>query len=144
MSHKILMEPVTTPLSAELTDHLMRDLRATNEQAENSKFIFTARDDANQMIGGIIAETSYGWMLIKELWIDENERRNGLGSELVERATHRASELGCHGIWLDTSSPQAHAFYISLEFEVFGTLENAPHQHPKNHQRWLMRKLISG
>ncbi|MDB4209194.1 hypothetical protein N9770_07375 [Amylibacter sp.] len=46
----------------------MQDLLASNEQAENTEFTLIARNEANEIIAGLTAITSYGWMLIKVLW----------------------------------------------------------------------------
>ena len=141
--YEIILEPINPTQVTELTDHLMHDLYASNEQAVNAEFMLSLCNDADQLIGGLTASTSYGWMLIKVLWVNQTERRCGLGSRLMDAAVNRGRDLGCHGIWLDTSNPQAHAFYTTRGFEVFGTLSNKPHQHPASHQRWMMRREIT-
>ncbi len=141
--YDLQLEPANSAVKAELTDNLLRDLHVLNVQAANSEFMLTARDSDDQMIGGLIATTSYGWMLIKVLWVKHSERRNGIGAKLMDKATKQARDVGCHGMWLDTSSAPAYAFYTTLGFEVFGTLANDADQHPANHQRWLMRKQIA-
>ncbi|MDB2707596.1 hypothetical protein N9Y99_00160 [Amylibacter sp.] len=67
-TYKVQLEPSSPSLSAELTGHLMQDLLASNEQAENTEFTLIARNEANEIIAGLTAITSYGWMLIKVLW----------------------------------------------------------------------------
>jgi predicted N-acetyltransferase YhbS len=128
--------------SAELTKRLMRDLYALNEQSANTEFTLTIPNDTGELIGGLIAATSYGWLLIKVLWVNQNQRRRGLGAQLMNDAVKRAAQIGCHGVWLDTSSPKAYAFYPALGFEVFGDIKNEAHQHPPTHQRWFLRKYI--
>lgn len=140
--YKITLELPDSTKKTELTDHLMHDLSMLNEQAFNSEFILLVRNESNQLLGGLNAITSYGWLQIKVLWVRKAERRCKLGSQLMNTATNRAKEIGCHGVWLDTSSPEAYAFYSTLGFKTFGTLINKPHQHPATHKRWMMRKEI--
>ena len=78
-TYKVQLETPSPSLSAELTAHLMQDLLASNEQAENTEFTLIARNEANEIIAGLTAITSYGWMLIKVLWVNRSERRCGIG-----------------------------------------------------------------
>jgi GNAT superfamily N-acetyltransferase len=140
--YEVKLDPINPTQVTELADHLMRDLSASNAQAVNTEFMLSIHDNADKLIGGLTASTSYGWMLIKVLWVDQSTRRTGLGSQLMDAAMKQGRDIGCHGIWLDTSSPQAYAFYKSLGFKVFGMLENEEGQHPAKHKRWMMRKRI--
>lgn len=121
---------------------LLSSLRATNSQAQNSNVILAVKDSEDRIVGGLVASTSYGWLLVKILWIDERNRRSGIGRALMEHAELSASSLGCHGAWLDTSSPQAYKFYLELGFETFGQLHNQIDQDPPGHQRWFMKKSL--
>ena len=141
-TYKVQLETPSPSLSAELTAHLMQDLLASNEQAENTEFTLIARNEANEIIAGLTAITSYGWMLIKVLWVNHSERRCGIGQRLMNDAVSRARSVGCHGIWLDTSSAEAFAFYTAQKFKVFGVLSNEHGHFPATHRRWFMRKQI--
>ena len=44
-TYKVQLEPSSPSLSAELTGHLMQDLLASNEQAENTEFTLIARNE---------------------------------------------------------------------------------------------------
>ena len=125
-----------------IEDALLRSLRETLPQFENAAFVLSAKAPDGDLVGGLTAATSYGWLLIKTLWVADTHRRQGLGRALMERAEDKAKEIGCHGAWLDTSSPDAMRFYIRLGYETFGQLANAPGQHPDTHRRWFMKKAL--
>ena len=101
----------------------------------NDGFVLAAKDEAGATIGGLIASTSYGWALIKVLWVSKDARQQGLGRSLMARGEQKAKELGCHAAWLDTSNPKAMKFYLKLGYEVFGELANSKEQFPPEHQR---------
>jgi len=46
-TYKVQLEPSSPSLSAELTGHLMQDLLASNEQAENTEFTLIARNEVS-------------------------------------------------------------------------------------------------
>jgi predicted N-acetyltransferase YhbS len=125
-----------------IEENLLAALRRELKQSVNEQFVLAARLDDNTLVGGLTASTSYGWLLIKTLWVDENQRRQGLGQTLMQRAESKGHKLGCHGAWLDTSSPTAKAFYEHLGYAAFSQLSNSPDQEPPTHHRWFMKKRL--
>lgn len=65
------------------------------------------------------------------LWVDDNYRSIGVGSQLMQKAQETAKEKGCSLIHLDTFDFQAKDFYLKHGFEVFGVLENCPPGHKR-------------
>jgi GNAT superfamily N-acetyltransferase len=121
---------------------LLQSLGVNQPQAVNRHFNLVTEDESGTMVAGLTAATSYGWLLIKMLWVCESQRNTGVGTELMQRAEQIAIEAGCHGAWLDTSSASAQAFYVKLGYEPFGILENQPGQLPPSHKRWFMKKAL--
>lgn len=121
---------------------LLRALRETLPQSDNQGFVLSAKSENGTLVGGLTASTSYGWLLVKTLWVAEAQRGKGLGRALTDKAETKARDLGCHGAWLDTSSPDAMRFYQRLGYETFGQLANAPGQTPETHRRWFMKKAL--
>ena len=125
-----------------LETELLASLRASLPQGTNSSFVLSARDSENVIIGGLIASTSYGWLLIKVVWVDNAFTNLGLGRSLMERAEQKGADIGCHAAWLDTSNPDAMKFYLRLGYEQFGLLSNIASQKPQDHKRWFMQKPL--
>ena len=131
-----------TSIAGHIDGELTRALRGALPQAENASFVLSARDAQGTLVGGVTASTSYGWLLVKMLWVAETHRGRGLGHDLMERAEERARQAGCHAAWLDTSSPEAMRFYSGLGYAPFGELANTAGQHPETHRRWFMKKML--
>ena len=89
---------------------------------------------AETIVAGLSGETYCGWLVIKYLWVRDDLRRRGVGSELMAYAEARVVERGCHSAWLDTFSFQARAFYERLGYEEFVALD-----YPPTHKRHLRR-----
>ncbi|WP_419915093.1 GNAT family N-acetyltransferase [Hoeflea sp.] len=129
--------------SREIERSLLASLREALPQATNRRFVLCARTKEGRLVAGATFETSYGWAAIKTLWVAQEYRRRGLARALMLKAEMQAIELGCHGAWLDTSNPQARAFYEALGYRVFGSLENGPDQLPQTHRRWFLNKALA-
>jgi ribosomal protein S18 acetylase RimI-like enzyme len=100
---------------------------------------FTLRHDSaeGQLMGGLSAVISWGWLFIDAVWVDPMARRQGTGRHLLARAEQHAVTEGCHAAWLDTF--QAKAFYEAIGYTVFGELES----YPGGQTRYFMRKSLS-
>ncbi len=129
-------------VSEAIEARLLASLAETSEQSNNGSFVLAIHDDAGGLIGGLTGRTSYGWLLIKTLWVDAQYRRTGLGSRLVSEGENRGQALGCHSAWLDTSNQQAYEFYTALGYDVFGEISNRDGQSPLGHKRWFMKKPL--
>jgi GNAT superfamily N-acetyltransferase len=90
------------------------------------------------VVGGIIAETYYGWCHIDLLWVREDLRGRGLGRRLMDHAEKEALSRGAKGVYLDTFSFQAPEFYTRLGYETFGMLPD----FPPGHERHFMVKHL--
>jgi GNAT superfamily N-acetyltransferase len=84
-------------------------------------------DDDGELVGGVVADTWGGWLAIDLVWVREDQRGSGLGSEMLQRIEERArTERECMGVRLDTWGFQAKPFYEKLGYSVFGVLEDYP------------------
>ena len=141
-------ETLTEPNSAhadvskEIEENLLASLAVLNTQSTNSTIVLSKRDSAGSLLAGVSGSTSYGWFLVKLLWVHEELRGTGVGKTLMLEAEERARTLGCHGAWLDTSNQEARAFYLRLGYSDFGVLSNASGNEPVGHCRWFMKKVL--
>jgi GNAT superfamily N-acetyltransferase len=135
---------IQTATSADVAEqlefHLLSDLRQSSDQGENTQIILELRDNEQTLIGGLVGSTSYGWLLIKILWIARPFRKQGHGRALVASACSQAKRVECHSVWLETSDKRALEFYYRLGFVQFGVLSNAKYQAPEQHCRVFLKK----
>jgi len=125
-----------------LESQLLISLRNDLQQSLNTDFTLSAKSTEGEVIGGLVASTSYSWLLVKVVWVAECQRGGGIGRSLMNAAEAKAKELDCHSVWLDTSNPSAKHFYSRLGYEIFGKLENSEEQFPAIHCRWFMKKAL--
>jgi GNAT superfamily N-acetyltransferase len=99
------------------------------------------RTPDGRLAGGLIAETGWGWLYVRTLWIEEAARGRGYGRELMRIAEKEALERGCHSARLSTQSYEARPFYEHLGYQVFGELSDYPVGHTKY---FLQKRLVRG
>lgn len=121
---------------------LLDSLAEQNEQSVNSLVVLNITNERDRLIAGVVGSTSYGWLLVKTLWVNDSYRGSGIGKKLMLAAEDEAKQLGCHSAWLDTSNSRAREFYLRLGYADFGVIENSPKKEPINHSRWFMQKLL--
>ena len=97
-----------------------------------------ARDEEDRIIGGICGSTWGGCLEIRQFWVEEARRKQGLGTRLMGAAEREARRRGCRQILLMTFTFQAPAFYAKHGFEVVAVVDD----HPRGHKNLLMRKRL--
>jgi GNAT superfamily N-acetyltransferase len=91
------------------------------------------RDDV--IIGGLVGGTYWNWLYIELFWVDENERKNGLGTRILAKVEEIAIRSGCKNAHLETHDFQSLEFYKKRKYVVFGELEDLPEGHTKYYLR---------
>jgi GNAT superfamily N-acetyltransferase len=96
------------------------------------------RDEQDRIVAGLSGATWGGCFEIRQFWVDESRRRQGLGTTLFKAAEEEARRRACRQILLSTFTFQAPAFYAKLGFDVIATIDD----HPHGHQNLLLRKQL--
>lgn len=138
------MRFIVTPAPSEKDiEYIRRQLRQYNQRfvgcAEVESVAVFALNSENRKIGALSGMTWGNWLQIQLLWVDEEERGNGVGSQLLDEAEKVARERGCLYSLVDTFSFQALPFYLRKGYEIKMTLDN----FPENQQRYYLLRDLS-
>lgn len=138
------MRFLVTPAPSEKDiEYIRRQLRQYNQRfvgcAEVESVAVFALNSENRKIGALSGMTWGNWLQIQLLWVDEEERGNGVGSQLLDEAEKVARERGCLYSLVDTFSFQALPFYLRKGYEIKMTLDN----FPENQQRYYLLRDLS-
>lgn len=106
---------------------------------DRRELVFFLRDADGAIAGGVQgSHGNYGWLWIGTLWVAQEIRGKGLGSQLMDRIEEKASLNGCTNSYLNTFSFSAVGFYKKRGNEVFGELED----FPVGHSVYCLRKRL--
>ena len=105
------------------------------EQEINKPIEIIARNDANEIIGGLYGRSIWGTLEVKTIVVKLEDRNAGIGRILMQEAELEAKRRNCRFISLDTFSFQAPGFYEGLGFEKIGTESDFPKGSAKYHYR---------
>lgn len=78
------------------------------------------------MIGGAVGYIEWKWYFLDELWIEEEHRKNGIGTKLINEIEKCAKENNLLGVRMETWSFQARGFYEKMGYEIYATFEDCP------------------
>ena len=134
---ELQMNPTAVDVSW-LEDQLRTYNRSQVANPVRLEFLITLTDRETNLVGGVFAKVSYGWLFIDALWIAEAIRGKGEGRKLLHRAEEQALQHGCQNAWVDTFSFQARGFYERHGYVIFGDLPD----YPPGHMRYFMRKRL--
>ena len=108
------------------------------DYADYKRLAIFLRDEKDEVVGGLIGGTFWGYLYVETLWVKENHRNQGHGRKLLNAAEREAVERGCRYAHLNTHSFQALSFYQKHGYKVVGELEELP----PGHSRYLLRKVL--
>jgi len=101
------------------------------------------RDQAGAIIAGLTAFSWGGTLRILTLWVHENWRRHGYGTQLLTAAEQEALARGCKQAVVETHSFQAPLFYPERGYTACGVTDDYPvgFQHITFQKHLMERQL---
>lgn len=113
------------------TQELGNLIRAYNqskrEPSKSEPLNIYVEDQQGNLIAGMVAETFGHWLEIEYLYVQENLRGQGLGSNILNRAEKEARERKCNYSFVNTYQFQAPDFYKKHGYEEVFALKEYPY-----------------
>ena len=118
----------TESQKAQEIENLIRSYnRSKREAAESEPLNLYVEDDSGQLMAGLVAETFGNWLEIEYLFVKEDLRGQGIGSQLLQQAESEAKKRNCRFAFVNTYQFQAPAFYQKHGYKEVFTLKDYPY-----------------
>lgn len=101
--------------------------RSKREVAESEPLNLYVEDEHGEIMAGLVAETFGNWLEIEYLFVKEDLRGQGIGSQLLQRAESEAKKRNCRFAFVNTYQFQAPAFYQKHGYKEVFTLKDYPY-----------------
>ena len=93
------------------------------EYPEVQTIRLNARDGEGNVVGGLRAIVAMHWLRLEVLFVDESQRRTGIGSAMLREAERLAREMGAKNAALETFEWQGPAFYAKHGYVEAGRID---------------------
>ena len=100
--------------------------RSIRETAESEPLNLYIEDEQGQLLAGLVAETFGNWLEIEYLFVKEDLRGQGIGSQLLQRAESEAKKRNCRYVFVNTYQFQAPSFYQKHGYQEVFILKDYP------------------
>jgi len=101
--------------------------RSKREVAESEPLNLYVEDEYGEIMAGLVAETFGNWLEIEYLFVKEDLRGQGIGSQLLQQAESEAKKRNCRFAFVNTYQFQAPAFYQKHGYKEVFTLKDYPY-----------------
>ena len=100
--------------------------RSKREAAESEPLNLYIEDEHGRLLAGLVAETFGNWLEIEYLFVKEDLRGQGIGSQLLQQAESEAKKRNCCFAFVNTYQFQAPTFYQKHGYKEVFTLKDYP------------------
>ena len=101
--------------------------RSKREVAESEPLNLYVEDEHGEIMAGLVAETFGNWLEIEYLFVKEDLRGQGIGSQLLHQAESEAKKRNCRFAFVNTYQFQAPAFYQKHGYQEVFILKDYPY-----------------
>lgn len=123
----IRLDNAESQKAQEIGDLIRSYNRSKREAAESEPLNLYVEDDSGELMAGLVAETFGNWLEIEYLFVKEDLRGQGIGSQLLQQAESEAKKRNCRFAFVNTYQFQAPAFYQKYGYKEVFTLKDYPY-----------------
>ena len=122
--YQIYLEPTNVCVEKQLFEGLKSFNESKIGEYIRHPFVIYAKSKAdNKIIGGCDGHITGPSCYTHRLWVDSANRKEGIGSSLMQELENYAKEKNCQTISLDTAAFQSKEFYEKLGYSVLSVVD---------------------
>ena len=135
---QVILENTESQKAQEIGDLIRSYNRSKREKAESEPLNIYVEDDSGELMAGLVAETFGNWLEIEYLFVKEDLRGQGIGSQLLQQAESEAKKRNCRFAFVNTYQFQAPAFYQKHGYKEVFIMKD----YPYTGQRHYYQKVL--
>lgn len=114
-------------------EHIYDGILAYNEKQGifYEDMSFCIKDEQGEMIAGVVVIRKGKFIDLQYLWVQEEHRKEGLGSHILNEVEKRAKEKGATRVSIETFGFQAPKFYPRHGYTLFAEAKNCIGKHSR-------------
>lgn len=125
--YEVVVESQPLPTEMALVIQGLTAFNATRSGGDTPNYLFIAvRAEDGSIVGGLVGATYLGWLQVQAVWISDELRGLGYGSELMRAAEKEAIRRECPRVFLETLSFQALPFYEKRGYKIVSQIPDFP------------------
>ena len=124
---QLRLENIESQKSQIIGDLIRSYNRSKREKAESEPLNLYVEDEHGEIMAGLVAETFGNWLEIEYLFVKEDLRGQGIGSQLLQQAESEAKKRNCRFAFVNTYQFQAPAFYQKYGYKKVFTMKDYPY-----------------
>jgi len=125
--YEVAIESHPVPTEMALVIKGLTEFNASKAGGDTPNYLFvTVRANDGSVVGGLVGATYLGWLQVQAVWMSDELRGLGYGSELMSAAEDEALRRNCPRVFLETLSFQALPFYEKRGYKVVSQISNFP------------------
>lgn len=124
---KLRLENTDSKKIQELGNLIRSYNQSKREPSKSEPLNIYVEDEQGNLLAGMSAETFGNWLEIEYLYVSEDLRGQGIGSEILNRAEQEARERKCKYSFVNTFQFQAPDFYKKHGYKEVFALKEYPY-----------------
>ena len=124
---KLRLENTDSKKTQELGNLIRAYNQSKRESSKSEPLNIYVEDEQGNLLAGLVAETFGYWLEIEYLYVSEDLRGKGIGSEILNRAEQEARERKCKYSFVNTFQFQAPDFYKKHGYKEVFALKDYPY-----------------
>ena len=124
---KLRLENTDSKKTQELGNLIRAYNQSKRESSKSEPLNIYVEDEQGNLLAGLVAETFGYWLEIEYLYVSEDLRGKGIGSEILNRAEQEARERKCKYSFVNTFQFQAPDFYKKHGYKEVFALKEYPY-----------------
>ena len=130
---QVRLENIESQKSQIIGDLIRSYNRSKREVAESEPLNLYIEDEHGEIMAGLVAETFGNWLEIEYLFVKEDLRGQGIGSQLLHQVESEAKKRNCRSVFVNTYQFQAPSFYQNHGYKEVFTLRDYPYDGQRHY-----------